>query len=133
MPVNVSLQSLSERLSAELAASFDPRVAGPILGGEGLLRGFERFGERMSAADVTLADAFAVALDALNSVYDRFGQSTSSGDRTRAAGLALAVVAEAYRDGAPTLILSESDSFPDTQHERLAALHRINRAATSNM
>lgn len=133
MPANVSLQSLSERLSAELAASFDPRATGPILGGEGLLAGFGRFGERMSSADVTLADALTVALEALNSVYDRFGRAATPGDRERAAGLALAMVAESYRGGTSTPILSETGTFPNTQHERLAALHRINRAATSNL
>ncbi|MCA9832468.1 MAG: GAF domain-containing protein [Thermomicrobiales bacterium] len=133
MPVNVSLQSLSERLSAELAASFDPRATGPMLGGDGVLKGFERFGARVSAADVTLSDAFTVALGALNSIYDRFGKSVATSDREHAAGIALTVVAEAYRGAVPHFLVAEDDTFPDTQHERLAALHRINRAATSNM
>ena len=74
MPANVPIQSLSERLSAELVSSFDPRATGPILGGEGLLLRFERFGTRIASADGTLADALAAALQALTSVYDRFGQ-----------------------------------------------------------
>ncbi len=135
MPANVPLQSLSERLSSELASSFDPRATGPILGGEGLLHGFERFGARIASADVTLADALAIALRALNSIYDRFGKSVPHGDRERAAGIALARVTEAF--GGVTTVPIESgeapDHFPDTQHQRLAALHRINRAATSNM
>ena len=135
MPANVPLQSLSERLSSELAASFDPRATGPIIGGEGLIHGFERFGTRIASADVTLADALSVALSALNSVYDRFGQSAPAGDRERAAGIALACVAEAFTGSAGRESNGENQGshFPDTQHERLAALHRINRAATSNM
>lgn len=135
MPANVPLQSLSDRLSSELAASFDPRATGPIIGGDGLLNGFERFGARIRSADVTLADAFAVALQALNSVYDRFGQSAPPADRERAAGLALARVAVAFGDAnvATPPAQGSAATFADTRHERLAALHRINRAATSNM
>lgn len=135
MPANVPLQSLSERLGSELAASFDPRATGPILGGEGLLHGFERFGARIASADITLADALAMALQALNSVYERFGRSASAGDRTRAAGIALAIVAEAFTgsSGGNATLEGPLNHFPDTQTERLAALHRINRAATSNM
>lgn len=135
MPANVPLQSLSERLSSELASSFDPRATGPILGGEGLLRGFERFGARIASADVPLADALSVALQALNTVYDRFGNALPTGDRERAAGIALARVTEAFGDSASSPVDSTDvpAHFPDTQHQRLAALHRINRAATSNM
>lgn len=134
MPANVPLQSLSDRLSSELAASFDPRATGPIIGGDGLLTGFERFGARIRSADVTLADAFAVALQALNSIYDRFGKSTSPADRERAAGLALARVATAFGDASVAVPSTDTpEVFADTRHERLAALHRINRAATSNM
>lgn len=135
MPANVPLQSLSDRLSSELAASFDPRATGPIIGGDGLLNGFERFGARIRKADVSLADALEVALGALNSVYDRFGQSATAADRDRAAGIALARVAKAFGDSsvAEPPRLDMTDTFSDTRHERLAALHRINRAATSNM
>ena len=135
MPANVPLQSLSDRLSAELAASYDPRATGPIIGGEELLNGFERFGARIRSADVTLADAIAVALQALNSVYNRFGQTSTPADRERAAGLALARVVTAFGDAsaaAPPRPSSDGTTA-DTRHERLAALHRINRAATSNM
>ncbi len=134
MPANVPLQSLSDKLSAELAASFDPRATGPILGGDGLLVSFERFGARIRSADVTLADALAIALQALNSVYDRFGRATPATDRERAAGIALARVAMAFGDANVTVPpRNEGEGFADTRHERLAALHRINRAATSNM
>lgn len=135
MPANVPLQSLSERLSSELASSFDPRATGPILGGDGLLHGFERFGARIRSADVTLADALTVALQALNSVYDRFGNATTLADRERATGIALARVARAFEDEriSDTALDDSLGSFADTRHERLAALHRINRAATSNM
>ena len=135
MPANVPLQSLSDRLSSELAASYDPRATGPIIGGDGLLDGFERFGARIRSADVTLADALAVALQALNSIYDRFGRSIPSADRERAAGLALARVAMAFGDANAAVRLKQDsgEAYIDTRHERLAALHRINRAATSNM
>lgn len=135
MPSNVPLQSLSDRLGSELAASFDPRATGPIIGGPGVLNGFERFGTRIRSADVTLADALAVALQALNSIYDRFGQTAPLQDRERAAGIAMARVATAFSDASITAppSSSASDSFADTRHDRLAALHSINRAATSNM
>lgn len=134
MPANVPLQSLSERLSSELAASFDPRATGPIIGGDGVLTGFERFGARIRSADVTLADALAVALQALNSIYDRFGQTAPAADKERAAGIALARVATAFGDANVAVPPQDMpETFADTRHERLAALHRINRAATGNM
>lgn len=133
MPVNVSLQSLSDRFSAELAASFDPQATRPLIGGDVLLQRFESFGERMSVADVPLAEALSVGLQALNSVFDRFGKSASPGDRERAAGLALAKVSDAYRSPSSVTLPGDVDDHLTMQHERLAALHRINRAATSNM
>lgn len=135
MPANVSLQSLSDRLGSELAASFDPRATGPIIGGEGLLHSFERFGARIRSANVTLADALTMAIQELTTVYDRFGRTSSSADRERAAGIALARMVDAYH-GAGSPVIDEpatTETYADTRHERLAALHRINRAATSNM
>ena len=137
MPANVPLQSLGDRLSSELAASFDPRATGPIIGGEGLLQSFERFGGRIRSADASLSDALSMALDALNTVYDRFGKTSSSTDRDRAAGIAMARVAEAFIGSTVVAPLEEpsptTDTYPEPPHDRLAALHRINRAATSNM
>lgn len=135
MPVNVPLQSLSDRLDAELAASYDPHATGPIIGGESMIRAFERFGVAAGSAGITLADALSAASRALARVSERFGRPGAEDDRYHASGIALAAVARYHEEPQqPASALSDQQSrFPETQHARLEALHAINRAATSNL
>lgn len=135
MPVNVPLQSLSDRLDAELAASWDPHATGPVIGGESMIRAFERFGVAAGNAGITLADALTVASLALSRVARRFGRPTMADDQYHSAGIALAAVARAHEaPREPEIPLAgEAVRFPETQHARLEALHAINRAATSNL
>lgn len=135
MPINVPLQSLSERLDAELAASYDPHATGPIGGGESMIRAFERFGVATRNAGITLSDALAAASESLERLAERFGRLGSEEDRFHSLGISLAAVAssrekvEAAHEDAP----APPSRFPETQHARLEALHAINRAATSNL
>lgn len=132
MPVNVPLQSLSERLSAELAASYEPHATGPVAGGEAMVRAFERFGIATRNAGITLSDALGAACQALDSVTRRFGRPLPEDDHYHAAGIVLATVATAHANSAQS-VEPPVDRFPETQHSRLEALHQINRAATSNL
>lgn len=135
VPVNVPLQSLSERLAAELAATYDPNARGPVLGGESTVRAFERFGAATRNAGITLSDALAAAVQALMDVATRFGRTGREEDHFHTTGIALAAVAAAHGqpDKAPAQDETVDASFPVTQHARLEALHQINRAATSNL
>jgi two-component sensor histidine kinase/putative methionine-R-sulfoxide reductase with GAF domain len=135
MPVNVPLQSLSERLSAELAASFDPHASGPIVGGETVLRAFDRFGAAARNAGITLSDALTAAAESLSRYSDRFVITATDEDRFHATGVALAAVATSHAQPDHPIPVLENDRsrFPETQHARLDALHQINRAATSNL
>lgn len=135
MPSNVPLQSLSERLDAELAASYDPHATGPIIGGEAMIRAFERFGIAAASAGFTLADALSAAAQSLARVSQRFGRTGAGEDRYHSIGIALAAVARFHEQPAATESRAgdERRQFPETQHARLEALHAINRAATSNL
>ncbi len=135
MPVNVPLQSLSDRLDAELAASWDPHATGPVIGGESIIRAFERFGIAAGSAGITLADALTLASLALSRAARRFGRPSMEDDQYHSAGIVLGSVARSYEGPRePTSSLSgEAARFPETQHARLEALHAINRAATSNL
>lgn len=135
MPVNVPLHSLSDRLDAELAASWDPHATGPVIGGESIVRAFERFGVAAGSAGITLADALTVASVALSRVARRFGRPTMEDDQYHSAGIALAAVARAHEGTRQTEAppAREPSRFPESQHARLEALHAINRAATSNL
>lgn len=135
MPVNVPLQSLSERLDAELAASYDPHATGPIIGGESMIRAFERFGVAAGNAGITLADALSAASLSYARISKRFGRPGAEEDQYHSSGIALAAVARFFEEPQePELHLNGSGArFPETQHARLEALHAINRAATSHL
>jgi two-component sensor histidine kinase/putative methionine-R-sulfoxide reductase with GAF domain len=135
MPINVPLQSLSDRLDAELAASYDPHATGPIRGGESMIRAFERFGIAASSAGIILSDALATATESLDRIGERFGRSGNDEDRYHAIGVALAAVCSTWGtpEEPPELVSVLRARFPETQHARLEALHAINRAATSNL
>ena len=135
MPSNVALQSLSQRLGSQLAASFDPRVTSPIIGGEAMVEVFTRFGRATGSAGITLEDALAVATGALRDIFTQSGSVGIDSAADQAAGIVLAAVARAHEggDSAGDRRMPPAEDFPETQHARLEALHLINRAATSNL
>lgn len=134
MPSNVPVQSLTDRLTSDLVATFDPRATMPIIGGEAMVRVFERFGSSARAGGLTLSDTIAAASLALESLIDNFLAETPGIDRHHSLGIALAAAVRQYTDvenGQPDA--GKPQHFPDTRQDRLEALHRINRAATSNL
>jgi two-component sensor histidine kinase/putative methionine-R-sulfoxide reductase with GAF domain len=76
----------------------------------------------------------AAATDALQELFERVGGHTNDPTTMLAAGIALAAAARAYEQGERIAKTRSADepAIP-TQVARLAALHRVNRAATANL
>ncbi|HEV2068146.1 MAG TPA: GAF domain-containing protein [Thermomicrobiales bacterium] len=135
MPSNVSLQSLAGRLQFEVFAAYGPNSAGPVSGGEPLVNAFGDFGRRAANAGISLEDVMAASVDSLQMLFERLGGSVSDPGTVMAAGVALAAAARSHSGEAPP----GRSASPSTQAElptqvaRLAALHKINRAATANL
>lgn len=135
MPGNVALTNLSRRLLARANNAFDPGQTSPMVGGEAMINAFQHFGEATGSAGITLEDALATASEILNNIFDRARDRGTSTNVFGSAGIALAAVSRGHGGTWPDN--HEVDHvpvthFPGTQHTRLEALHRINRAATSN-
>lgn len=135
MPGNVSLQSLAGRLQSEVFAAYGPTSAGPVSGGEPLVNAFGDFGRRAANAGISLEDVMAASVDSLQMMFERLGGSVSDPGTVMAAGVALAAAARSHSGGTPSSRSprpSTQAALP-TQVARLAALHKINRAATANL
>lgn len=135
MPRNVSLQSLAEQLETRLYSAYDPSRTATLSGGQPLVDAFGEFGSRASRAGISLEDAMSACVDALQTLFEKLGGSGSDPATMMAAGVALAAAARSHLDGNATsarVRKAARDSIP-TQVARLAALHRINRAATANL
>ncbi|HVL24639.1 MAG TPA: GAF domain-containing protein [Thermomicrobiales bacterium] len=136
MARNVSLQSLAERLEADLVVAYDPGTVTPGTGGQNLVEAFTTFGAAAGKAGISLEDTLSASTGALQDLFERFGGTGGSDPSTfRAAGIALAAAARAHGaratpdvPGRPT-----GEPHPPTQMARLSALHQINRAATANL
>ena len=135
MPTNVSLRSLADQLAMQLTSAYDPTRQVVVHGGQPLVEAFSRFGDRTARAGISLEDAMAAGVDILQGLFAKHGGSGNEPATTMAAGVALASTARAHvtANGAPaTSRKAVIDPFP-TQVARLAALHRVNRAATANL
>jgi len=135
MPRNVSLQSLAEQLESRLYSAYDPTRPVTLSGGQPLVEAFGEFGERAARAGISLEDSMAAGVDALQSLFERLGGSGSDPATMMAAGVALASAARSHQtghDGSTDFKKVGQDPLP-TQVARLAALHKINRAATANL
>lgn len=132
MPGNVALTSLSQRLITRAQTAISASRSSALLESDALVRPFRQFGESARAAGITLEDTLAVASSVLSEILES-GPDRSEIDRT--AGIALAAVSRGHSGDGPEIHRMDPDAdddFPETQHARLEALHRINRAATSN-
>lgn len=134
MPSNVSLQSLADQLAAQISSAYRPGGRAAFRGGQPLVEAFGQFGDRAARAGISLEDAMAAAVDILQDLFARHGGSGSEPATTMAAGVALAAAARAHlgENGASVPSRAVDDPLP-TQVARLAAVHRINRAATANL
>lgn len=135
MPRNVSLQSLAEQLATRLYTAYDPNRSVALKGGQPLVEAFSDFGQRTARVGISLEDAMAASVDTLQNLFERLGGSGSDPATMMAAGVALASAARSHLDGNGSAARSRNpvlDPLP-TQLARLAALHKINRAATANL
>lgn len=135
MPSNVSLQSLAERLESRVYAAYNPASGASLSGGQPLVEAFGEFGQRAARAGISLEDVMAAGVDTLQALFERLGGSVSDPGTVMAAGVALSAAARSHIEGMSNTEhhgSSVSAELP-TQVARLAALHKINRAATANL
>ncbi len=135
MPARIASQNLTSRLHLELANAYDPKVADPVGGDQDVVDVFRWFGHASGSAGWTLEDALTVASSALNELLSRPGHDRTPNQEFQSAGTALAAVARGHASTQDPDLAERRrpEDFPETQHARLEALHRINRAATSNL
>lgn len=135
MPRNVSLQSLAEQLETRVSSAYDPASSHSLSGGQPLVDAFGDFGQRAGRAGISLEDVMSACVDILQTLFERVGGSVSDPGTIMAAGVALSAAARSHLGGqsrAERDRHSPSRELP-TQVARLAALHKINRAATANL
>lgn len=135
MPSNVSLQSLAERLESQVYSAYDPQAPGSLGGGQPLVDAYAEFGQRAARAGISLDDVMAAGVDTLQRLFERLGGSVSDPGTMMAAGVALAAAARSHIAGKSVKDRTSTPSPGElpTQVARLAALHKINRAATANL
>ncbi|MDQ3541574.1 MAG: GAF domain-containing protein [Chloroflexota bacterium] len=135
MPSNVSLESLAERLESSVYSAYNPASSGSLSGGQPLVEAFGEFGQCAARAGISLEDVMAAGVDTLQRLFERLGGSVSDPGTMMAAGVALSAAARSHIEGKSSserVTPLTSGELP-TQVARLAALHKINRAATANL
>ncbi|CAA9574280.1 MAG: hypothetical protein AVDCRST_MAG49-3982 [uncultured Thermomicrobiales bacterium] len=142
MSTATPIRELADRLAVDLVQAYEQaRVAtgnggtkhqAQLASGQPLRDAFGAFGEEAAGAGVSLEDAMAASVEALQHLFERFGGHTADPATMLAAGIALAATARAYDiDGRPPT--PTRDQELPTQLSRLAALHRVNRAVTAHL
>jgi two-component sensor histidine kinase/putative methionine-R-sulfoxide reductase with GAF domain len=127
------LATLAHDLRGALRTAYGRSGARTTRGSEPLQDAFARFGSRASAAGVSLQDVMAAGVEILQDFFERQGGYGADPSTVMAAGVSLAAAARGYAEisGQP---VTDRDGPPlPPQVARLAALHRINRAATANL
>lgn len=125
------IEQLVSVLSHSLSESYEGDSRPLPAGSEPLKMACEQFGADAAAAGISLEEALAGAIGALQNLFDRIGGHSSDSATIIAAGIGLAAVSRAYPSNGRKAS-DDGDSLP-TQIERLDALHRINRTATANL
>ncbi|MDQ3043826.1 MAG: hypothetical protein M3R06_01565, partial [Chloroflexota bacterium] len=130
---NGSLRNLANQLAENLHAAYDPAVGAGFAGGQPLRDAFGTFGRDAALAGVPLEDTMAASVDSLQELFVRVGGASSDPSTILAAGISLAAASRAYFASHAGQMGAQHEHLVPTQHARLAALHRINRAATANL
>ena len=133
MTTGVSIRTLAVELSRELRLAYRGGDQTHLVSGQPLRDAFGAFGHDAAVAVISLEDAMAAATDALQELFERVGGHTSDPATMVAAGIALAALARAYESGEHDAVAQAAEPALPTQVARLAALHRVNRAATANL
>jgi len=127
-----SLRQLVARLNDELRASYEPPHRHGPPSAEPLRDAYHRFGAAAAGLGISLEDAMAAGVEALQDLFERFGGQATDSTTIRGAGIALAALSRAYQDDAARRQRRPAPA-PPTQVSRLEALYHINRAATANL
>ena len=130
---SASIQSLAAQLAADLRAAYDTNGSTTITGTQPLRDAFGAFGREAGYARLPLEDAMAGAVEALQGLFERTGGDAGDPSTMLAAGLALAAVSRAYHSAGANGTPGEEGEGTSAPLPWLAALHRINRAATANL
>lgn len=127
-----SIHALANQLGQNLADAYAGSDSSIHVGAQPLREAFVLFGRQAAEHRLPLEDAMAAGVEALQTLFDRLGGYGADPATVLAAGIALAALGRAFH---------ETDA-PEIDHEEalaaaplpwLAALHRINRAATANL
>ena len=136
MATSASIRSLAAELSTALREAYPAggNGDGSFSSGQSLREAFAAFGRQAAAAGSSLEETMAAATDALQELFERVGGHTSDPSTMLAAGIALAAASRAHQLGERVAeARAGNEPAMPTQVARLAALHRVNRAATANL
>ncbi len=128
-----TIHSLVAALVEELRAAYRSNGSATSAGTQPLRDAFGAFGREAGRARLPLEDAMAAATDALQGLFDRTGGDAGDSSTMLAAGLALAAVSRSYHAAVAGGVFGEDEDSTTAPLPWLAALHRINRAATANL
>ncbi|MEA2515472.1 MAG: two-component system, sensor histidine kinase PdtaS [Thermomicrobiales bacterium] len=129
------IQRLVDRLADDLSRAYEPTASHLQAGSEPLRDACERYGKEAASGAISLEEALAGAIGALQGLFDRVGGHASDPATIIAAGIGLAAVSRAYQANGESnreAVEQRVEALP-TQVARLRALHRINRTATANL
>jgi two-component system, sensor histidine kinase PdtaS len=136
MATTATIRSLAAELSSALREAYPSGANGDgvFSSAHPLREAFAAFGREAANGGISLEETMAAAADALQELFERVGGHTSDSATMLAAGIALAAASRAYQQGERIVKSRASDELAmPTQVARLAALHRVNRAATANL
>ena len=128
-----SIHVLAARLAADLLVAYRANGSAALSGTQPLRDAFGAFGREAGRGRLPLEDAMAAAVDALQTLFDRAGGDAGDPSTMLAAGIALAGLSRAYHRAERAGEAGDDVSLDADRLPWLAALHRINRAATSNL
>jgi two-component sensor histidine kinase/putative methionine-R-sulfoxide reductase with GAF domain len=128
-----SIYHLAAKLAADLRAAYGANGSATLAGTQPLRDAFGAFGREAGRAHLPLEDAMAAAVDALQALFDRAGGDAGDPSTMLAAGIALAALSRAYHVAEQAGEVAEAGALATAPLPWLAALHRIHRAATTNL
>ena len=133
-PRHVAFQRIVDELHEALRVAYPNGSQPSSEGGDPLVVAFQEFGARAGRAGVSLEDTLGASLEVLQALFERSGGSGTDSATMRAAGFATDAASRAHQAEQADIeaAATPAEPIPD-QLARLAALHRINRAATANL
>jgi len=128
-----SIYQLAAKLAADLRTAYNATGSAALTGTQPLRDAFGTFGREAGRAHLPLEDAMAAAVDALQTLFDRAGGDAGDPSTMLAAGIGLAALSRDYHVAEQAGVVAEDGTLATAPLPWLAALHRIHRAATTNL